>query len=776
MTEISTKHYTIAVMTGSIQSDYSEELMRGIYACAQENNASVMLLMGPQIPTGCSDIVASSTTGNYRHQFETIYQYIHYMKPDAAIVTYGSVLSSRSAESKRKILRKIINIPCVVVEDKSYGEKFPYLIADNYSGMKACICHLIEEHGYKKITFLSGPKGNYDAEERLRAYTDTMAEYNLEVTNTMVAYGDYTDHVDEQICYLLDNNPEVEAIVCADDVMAKACYRVCAMRNLIVGKDVAITGFDDTSSAPTLNPPLTSVSQNNFQIGYRAMKNAIAMCKGKEVISEDMPTILRKRCSCGCSPMRILNARYIPQDEISDFIDAAVVEMANYLFSSVAYTKERMELSETLSEYCFYVYKAIFAGGMEEFSMETLMDILRKMASDSHVPNELLLKHLEQLLQILLANAPDGESQKLIASIISFTQQFVHSYNIELLEKQIFQSNRKSWFVPMFTRDLASESYIRNPQEIFYRIMEEMKKMAVRSAYFFLFDEPVLYQSGGMLDFPKEMNLVACYNADNMKFFHQEEQPKFTNENGFLSYISKIEQGCFTSVLLFSENKQYGLLVCDVDYEDIAFLQICSVQIGTLLHFIELNQLEQQAQNKLQNSLRVIKEQNRILSFLSEFDELTKLLNRRGFIERALALYERSEGDKAYLIFGDLDHLKEINDVYGHAEGDFAIREIAARFQTILPANAVIGRIGGDEFVSFLITEEKDFKERIIREFDEESKEFNQSCDKPYYVETSIGVYEFICNPQEDFGEMLKKSDQLLYQAKAARRKSVKKP
>ena len=284
MTENSTKRYTIAVMTGSIQSDYAEEMMRGIYACAQENNASVILLMGPQIPTSCSDIVASSTTGNYRHQFETIYQYIHYMKPDAAVVTYGSVLSSRSEESKRKILRKIINIPCVIVEDKFYGEKFPYLIADNYSGMKACVRHLIEEHGYKKITFLSGPKGNYDAEERLRAYNDTMAEYNLEVTNTMVAYGDYTDHVDEQIFYLLDNNPGVEAIACADDVMAKACYRVCSMRNLIVGKDVAITGFDDTSSAPTLNPPLTSVSQNNFQIGYRAMKNALAMCKGREVI------------------------------------------------------------------------------------------------------------------------------------------------------------------------------------------------------------------------------------------------------------------------------------------------------------------------------------------------------------------------------------------------------------------------------------------------------------------------------------------------------------
>lgn len=271
------------------------------------------------------------------------------------------------------------------------------------------------------------------------------------------------------------------------------------------------------------------------------------------------------------------------------------------------------------------------------------------------------------------------------------------------------------------------------------------------------------------------MKLVAYFDEYDMRFYRGAEQPRFTTKTGFMSFIGGRNPATLMAMVLFSEHRQYGIMLCEVDNADISFMQICSVQLGTLFHFIEMDQMEQQAQNQLQNSLQVIREQNKILSFLSEYDELTKLLNRRGFIERALSWYERSTGKQAYLIFGDLDHLKEINDVFGHAEGDVAIKNIAGRFTEILPSNAVIGRIGGDEFVAFVLTDEENFIEHTEQAFADASEAYNMTSDKPYYIESSIGVHGFICGPQEDFNEMLKKSDQLLYRAKAARRKSVKK-
>uniref|UniRef100_UPI0040559CFB diguanylate cyclase domain-containing protein n=1 Tax=Acetatifactor sp. TaxID=1872090 RepID=UPI0040559CFB len=775
MKELEKKPYTIAVMVGDTQSDYSEELMRGFYTGAREEGVNIVLLMGPQMPTYCTDIVTSSITGNYRYQFNSIYQYTHFLKPDAAVIAYGTLSAFNSVQSKRTFFEQFSDIPYIVIEDTSINEDIPYLKTDNYSGMKACVEHLIVEHGYRKIAFLGGPKGNSDAEERLRAYMDAMQENGLKVTDSMIVYGDYTDRVDEQASYLLDHNSGLEAIVAANDAMTKACYRVCTMRNLIVGKDIAITGFDDIVPARTMNPPLTSVSQNSFQISYTALKDAVAMCRGEKPVTRSMPTILKKRCSCGCFPMKILQTTYVPQAEIENFMEAAIVEVADYVFDSVAYKPHREYLTSALREYFEYIYEKLFVEDSEDFSIDYLLDILRKMAVYPYLSNDLVLEHTTRVLQILLANAKDAYSQGMIAHIISSSQQYVHSLNIEKLETEIYISNRKSWFVPTFTRDLATEAYLSNPQNIFYRVMDELQKMEVRSAYFFLFDEPIEHEQGVSLEFPEHIHLVAYFNSEKMKFCGLSETSEFKLDEGCLSCFANQEPACLTSVLLFSERKQYGIMICDVEHADIAFLQICSIQLGTLFHFIELNLLERKAQQNLQDSMNVIKEQNTILSFISEYDELTKLLNRRGFIEKALNLYLKSQGKRAFMIFGDLDHLKQINDIYGHAEGDFAIKAIADRFRAILPQDTICGRIGGDEYVAFLLSDEEGFRERVKAEFVQVGKAFNDSCDKPYYVEMSVGIHEFICDSQVGFEEMMKQSDRLLYEAKANRRANVQK-
>lgn len=100
--------------------------------------------------------------------------------------------------------------------------------------------------------------------------------------------------------YILDHNPELEAIAFANDNMAKAGYRVCAARDLLVGHDIAITGFDDIDHAKTMEPPLTSVSHSSFQFSYQALQNALMLCQGKKPQSCRMSAIFHQRSSCGC--------------------------------------------------------------------------------------------------------------------------------------------------------------------------------------------------------------------------------------------------------------------------------------------------------------------------------------------------------------------------------------------------------------------------------------------------------------------------------------------
>lgn len=88
----------------------------------------------------------------------------------------------------------------------------------------------------------------------------------------------------------------------------------------------------------------------------------------------------------------------------------------------------------------------------------------------------------------------------------------------------------------------------------------------------------------------------------------------------------------------------------------------------------------------------------------SHTDPLSRILNRRGFEERATALLDRSAGANlpVALVLADLDHFKSVNDVYGHAAGDTVIVDFATKLRFAAGARGVVGRIGGEEFAVLL--------------------------------------------------------------------------
>ena len=93
-------------------------------------------------------------------------------------------------------------------------------------------------------------------------------------------------------------------------------------------------------------------------------------------------------------------------------------------------------------------------------------------------------------------------------------------------------------------------------------------------------------------------------------------------------------------------------------------------------------------------------EQAQMLRDLAARDELTGLLNRRGFSEAATRSLElaRQESLHATMLFIDLDGLKQINDRSGHAVGDRALIAVANALRTLTGAQRIAGRVGGDEF------------------------------------------------------------------------------
>ena len=96
------------------------------------------------------------------------------------------------------------------------------------------------------------------------------------------------------------------------------------------------------------------------------------------------------------------------------------------------------------------------------------------------------------------------------------------------------------------------------------------------------------------------------------------------------------------------------------------------------------------------------RERERELDRMARVDDLTEVLNRRGFGEATRRLLDgaRGAGDTVHLVMLDLDGLKPINDELGHEFGDQALIGVAASLRSAFGPRAVVGRLGGDEFAA----------------------------------------------------------------------------
>lgn len=92
----------------------------------------------------------------------------------------------------------------------------------------------------------------------------------------------------------------MEAMICANDNMADTAYKECLKRGLTVGRDIAITGYDDWELAGIMDPPLTTVLQNANDMGYMAVIGALELCRGRRSYTVVVPARLKIRESCSC--------------------------------------------------------------------------------------------------------------------------------------------------------------------------------------------------------------------------------------------------------------------------------------------------------------------------------------------------------------------------------------------------------------------------------------------------------------------------------------------
>lgn len=162
------------------------------------------------------------------------------------------------------------------------------------------------------------------------------------------------------------------------------------------------------------------------------------------------------------------------------------------------------------------------------------------------------------------------------------------------------------------------------------------------------------------------------------------------------------------------------------------------------------------------------KKNEEIIKNLAYFDHLTRLYNRRFFLDKAEEYLEKAknEGTKLALMILDVDDFKEINDSYGHFIGDKVLESISFRIIKSIRRKDLAGRYGGDEFLLLMsnVNSDRDVKKFAKRVISQVKKPVNIE-GKTIYPSISMGISVYP-RDGESIHQLLKKADEKLYKVK----------
>ncbi|MEF2913401.1 MAG: GGDEF domain-containing protein, partial [Succinivibrio sp.] len=154
-------------------------------------------------------------------------------------------------------------------------------------------------------------------------------------------------------------------------------------------------------------------------------------------------------------------------------------------------------------------------------------------------------------------------------------------------------------------------------------------------------------------------------------------------------------------------------------------------------------------------------------------DSLSGVNNRVSFNKYINNVFLSKEHDGAYIVYIDIDKFKQINDTYGHIEGDEAISLVGKTLKSIAgETNSFVARIGGDEFVMIVKTTEEEKVKKVIQNISFELEERIIFSDKQYDLTVSCGYIEVKKN-QKNIKELMVKADESMYIEKLKKNSEV---
>lgn len=160
----------------------------------------------------------------------------------------------------------------IVLIDRGLNERdWGQLLVEEYEGAQQVV-RMLAAAGHRYIGMLKENAGYYQLTERVNAYRQVIKEQQLPFKESYVGSGALTIAGGYQAAKKVLQNPEITAIFCGNDEMAIGCYQAIYESGKKVPDDISVVGFDGLEVSQYMVPPLTTVFQPSFEIGFSAAK------------------------------------------------------------------------------------------------------------------------------------------------------------------------------------------------------------------------------------------------------------------------------------------------------------------------------------------------------------------------------------------------------------------------------------------------------------------------------------------------------------------------
>ena len=742
------KRYNVCLLVAKIVDFFSSELVKGAIMAAKGLDINLTVMPGNYI----GEQEHNDQIGmHYEYQYNVLFDYAAMAHFDYVIAAVGTIGYNLEEKELKKFLAPFGNTPLLCVASPVEG--YDHLCFDNYSGLSDAIKHLASQ-GRKHIGIMAGRPDNSDCAERYEAYRKSLAENGLEYKDSYAVYCDISFDSTTEAKKLLDDNPELDAVICANDKIAAELYKVLHERNIAIGRDIAVVGFDDQPAAKNYDPPLATVKADARMMGSMAVEKAVSYLRGEPMGDMVVSTrfIPRHSCNSGYMPM--------PKDIFEGNSDDTKKRLKASVASLFEGIPDKDKICTEIDEIIDYFDKEFLRGVSDESAKERCLERINILiSSDLRLFSGMSrIYSLHELIYIWLIRNCRSENIPVVREIYTILDQKLRKryINNKTTDEQSHLEN-------IFIREALTVGM--NLKDSYAAILKCLCNLGSQTSYLYLLDKPVIHNFG--FDFPDDISWkFKSYSFGANTFsIPENEQKMYTPEVFRNSFLVSDRPRILIASILFTGSTHYGLALLEPDGPDLfRELELITYQLSSAVRTLDILR-------SLNDHMSDMYEKNTELETESRTDELTRVLNRKGFYSACEELMEKHSGnnDGSIICYTDTDDLRDINRLHGHIQGDFVIKLSSDCLRYAFGRNAVVGRMGGGEFAVMIHRSQIMSTDDIIQRKERFIADFNKSKIKPYSYNMSLGMVETQCSTRADLESALEKACEIILASKSSK-------